>query len=254
MPGARTLCAFILGLAPAVAGPAPGAELPTDLELVLAVDISNSIDEKEARLQREGYRAALVHPRVIGAIRSGPLGRIAVTYIEWADTDYQSTVVDWTLIEDMTSARAFAARLATAPRRSANWTSIGAAIEYAVKQFDANGYKGTRRVIDVSGDSANNSGPPVRAARDKAVAAGITINGLPLVRDRLTRFGWPPEADVDVYYERHVIGGPGAFVIVAEDRGAFASAIQGKLIREIAGTTPPGVLAAARRTRQRAAP
>lgn len=237
MPGSRVLHALILGLAPAIAGPAPGAELPTDLELVLAVDVSHSIDAKEARLQREGYLVALVHPRVIDAIQSGPLGRIAVTYIEWADSHYQTTVVDWMLIDDAASARAFATALATAPRHSANWTSISAAIDYAAKQFDVNDFDGTRRVIDVSGDSANNSGPPMAAARNRAVAAGITINGLPILNERLTRFGWPPEADVDVYYERFVVGGPGAFVIVAKDFNAFASAIQSKLIMEIAGTT-----------------
>ena len=243
MPGSRVLRALILGLAPAIAGPAPGAELPTDLELVLAVDVSHSIDAKEARLQREGYLVALVHPRVIDAIQSGPLGRIAVTYIEWADSHYQTTVVDWMLIDDAASARAFATALATAPRHSANWTSISAAIDYAAKQFDVNDFDGTRRVIDVSGDSANNSGPPMAAARNRAVAAGITINGLPILNDRLTRFGWPPEADVDVYYERFVIGGPGAFVIVAKDFNAFASAIQSKLIMEIAGMTGHGRLA-----------
>ena len=246
MPASTTLCALILGVLVAIGRPAPGAEVAADLELILAVDVSNSIDEEEARLQREGYLAALVHPRVIGAIRSGPLGRIAVTYIEWADTHYQSTVVDWMLIDNAASARAFATALAAAPRNSANWTSISAAIDYAAKQFESNDYDGTRRVIDISGDSANNSGPPVTAARDRAVAAGITINGLVILSDRLTRFGWPPEADVDVYYQRFVIGGPGAFVIVAEDHDAFASAIQSKLIKEIAGTTPPAALAAAR--------
>ena len=245
MRASRALCPFVLGLALAGAGAAPGAEIATDLELVLAVDISHSIDEDEARLQREGYLAALVHPRVIRAIRSGPLGRIAVSYIEWADADTQSTVVDWMLIEDAASARAFAEALAAAPRDSAYWTSIGTAIAYAARQFDTNAFEGTRRVIDISGDSASNTGPPVTAARDEAVAAGITVNGLAIVSERLSRLGWPPEADVDVYYRRFVIGGPGAFVMVAENRGAFALAIQSKLIKEIAAAPPPGTTLAA---------
>lgn len=233
--GALILC---FALAAAERPAASGAALPVDLELVLAVDVSGSIDEDEAKLQRQGYLAALVDARLMRAIRSGQYGRIAVAYVEWADAYYQRTVVDWTLIFDEKSARAFAARLAAAPLTSAPWTSISGAIDYGAKLFAGNGYEGIRRVIDISGDGRNNRGRPVTAARDEAVARGITINGLPIVNDRLNPWGGPPDPEIDLYYERHVIGGPGAFVIAAKNFDAFAAAILSKLIMEIAGTTP----------------
>jgi hypothetical protein len=211
----------------------PAAALPVDLELVLAVDVSRSVDPEEAKLQREGYLAALVHPRVLQAIRSGPLGKIAVTYVEWAGIDTQYTVVPWTVIEDDQSAEVFTSRIAAAPYNARNWTSVSGAIDYAVRLFEDNGFEGTRRVIDVSGDGRTNQGRPSSAARDDAVAAGITINGLPVVNERMN-FYRPPEYDLDVYYRDNVIGGPGAFMIVAENFNAFTGAILSKLIREIA--------------------
>jgi hypothetical protein len=207
---------------------------PVDLELVLAVDVSRSVDDDEARLQREGYIAALTSPQVIRAIRSGPMGAIAVTYVEWASRDYQRTVIGWMPIDGEASAKAFAAQLAEAPRVSMNWTSISGAIDYAAGLFDGNGFEGNRRTIDVSGDGANNNGRPAEQARDEAVARGIVINGLPIINDR-PNFGRPPEKDLDLYYESSVIGGPGSFMIVAEDFQAFAKAILTKLVREIAG-------------------
>jgi hypothetical protein len=211
----------------------PAAALPVDLELVLAVDVSRSVDPEEAKLQREGYLEALVHPRVLQAIRSGPLGKIAVTYVEWAGVDTQYTVVPWTVIEDDQSAAGFTSRIAAAPYNARNWTSVSGAIDYAVRLFEDNGFEGTRRVIDVSGDGRTNQGRPSSAARDDAVAAGITINGLPVVNERMN-FYRPPEYDLDVYYRDNVIGGPGAFMIVAENFNAFTGAILSKLIREIA--------------------
>jgi hypothetical protein len=212
----------------------PVAAVPVDLELVLAVDVSRSVDPEEAKLQREGYITALQHPRVLQAIRSAPHGRIAAIYVEWAGVDTQYTVVPWTVIEDDKSAASFIERIAAAPYVARNWTSISGAIDYSVPLFENNGFEGTRRVIDISGDGRTNQGRPTAAARDDAVAAGITINGLPVINERLN-FYRPPEGDLDVYYRDNVIGGPGAFMIVAENFSAFTGAILSKLIREIAG-------------------
>jgi Protein of unknown function (DUF1194) len=231
--------ALVIGLIGASDPGAGAADLGVDLELVLAVDISGSVDPVEARLQREGYIAALRHPRVIDAIRGGMFGRIALTYVEWAGDDYQRILLDWTVIEDATGAFAFADALAEAPLMTAHWTSLSAAIDYARPLFEANGIKGARRVIDISGDGYNNRGRPVEHARDDAVAAGITINGLPIVNDRPNPWGGLPPRDLDRYFEDQVIGGPGAFIVVAKDYSAFASAILSKLLLEIAGDPPP---------------
>ena len=238
MPTSSIFRALALGAVLAAAGqPAtPKAAEPVDLELVLAIDVSRSVDHEEARLQRQGYIAAFVDPRVIGAIRSGFLGRIAVAYFEWAGFGHNKIIVDWTVIEDEAGARAFAAKLAKVPIESARRTSISGAIDFAVPLFTANEFAGGRWVIDISGDGANNLGRLVTAARDAAVAAGITINGLPIVNDRPSIFGWPSLPDLDLYYVNCVIGGPGAFIVVAEGINDFASAILRKLILEIAGT------------------
>lgn len=218
--------------------PGPAAANPVDLELVLAVDISGSIDADEARLQRDGYVAALTDPEVIETIRRGTLGRIAVTYVEWAGADTVQTIADWMLIEDNASARRFAAAIAKAPLQTALWTSISNVIEYALPRFGGNGFEGTRRVIDISGDGPNNQGGPVVKRRDLAAAAGVTINGLPIVNDRASPFGWPALPDLDLYYANCVIGGPGAFYVVANSFKDFARAIRKKLILEIAGYAP----------------
>jgi Protein of unknown function (DUF1194) len=243
-PRRLPLLVALLGLS---ALPAAAEDLPVDLELVLAVDISGSVDEVEARLQREGYIAALRHPDVIEAIQGGMFGRIAITYVEWAGDNYQRSMLDWTMIEDAASAAEFADALAETPLMSAHWTSLSGAIDYAVPLFEGNGFKGFRRVIDISGDGHNNRGRPVEWARDEAVAAGITINGLPIVNDRPNPWGGRPPSGLDVYYEEQVIGGPGAFMIVAEDYTSFASAILSKLLLEIAGETPPPATLAATR-------
>lgn len=204
---------------------APALALPVDLQLVLAVDVSRSIDAEEAKLQREGYIAALAHPRVLQAICSGALGRIAVAYIEWAGSDYQRTVVDWSVIDGEASAKQFIEKLAEASYVSRNWTSISGAIDYAMYMFQhPAGFQSARRVVDVSGDGRNNEGRESDDARDEAVAAGVTINGLPIVNDR-PNFGRPPEPDLDVFYREHVIGGQGAFLIVAENFSSFAATI-----------------------------
>jgi Protein of unknown function (DUF1194) len=230
---------LLAALTGASSEPAAAVDLPVDLELVLAVDVSGSVDQEEALLQREGYMAALRHPQVIEAIESGMFGRIALSYIEWAGDHYQRTTLDWTLIDGGQSAFAFADALGEAPLATAHWTSLSTAIDYAVPMFEGNGFEGFRRVIDISGDGYNNRGRPVERARDEAVAAGITINGLPIVNDRPNPWGGRPPIDLDGYYEQKVIGGPGAFIVVAKDYTAFASAILSKLLLEIAGATPP---------------
>jgi hypothetical protein len=211
-------------------------DLPVDLELVLLVDVSGSVDRQEAELQRKGYADALTSPQVLDAIRSGSLGRIAVTYIEWADDGFQNQVVGWMLVEDERSARDVAARLAEAPISTAFWTSIGAAIDHGAAQFAANRFEGTRRVIDISGDGYSNRGRPPGEARDAALAQGITINGLPILNSRPNPWGGLPPLDLDAYFQDHVIGGPGAFILVAEDFSTFGQAILSKLVKEIAGT------------------
>ncbi|MEM9685012.1 MAG: DUF1194 domain-containing protein [Pseudomonadota bacterium] len=212
--------------------------VPVDLELIVAVDVSGSIDEEEARLQRDGYLAAFTDEEVIGAITGGMLGKISVTYIEWAGAHYATTIVDWRLIDSRASAEAFAEEVARAPLQTALWTSISRAIDYVLPKFDGNGFEGTRRVIDISGDGPNNQGGLVTLFRDKAIAAGVTINGLPIVNDKPSPWGWPPLPDLDLYYANCVIGGSGAFYVVANTFKDFARAVRQKLLLEIAGRTP----------------
>ncbi len=212
--------------------PARAAE-PVDVALVLAVDVSRSIDEDEARLQREGYRAAVSDPRVVEAIRGGMIGSVALAYVEWAGIEYQRLVIPWRRIAAQADAEAWAETLAEAPRTSLSWTSVSGAIDYSRRVLAECPFESTRRVIDVSGDGINNSGPPAEQARDRAVAEGITINGLPILNDRPT-FGRLPPMPLDQYFRESVIGGPGAFVIAAEDFDTFGQAVRRKLIREIA--------------------
>ncbi len=242
--GTRTLTLIaaamaVAGLAIAWATPAEAGEVAVDLELVLAVDVSGSVDEVEGELQRQGYLAALRDPRVIRTIRAGPHRRIAVSYMEWAGVDYQVTIAKWAQIHDAKSAQAFANVIDRVPVFSGPWTSISTAIDHAAAMFEGNGYRGTRRVIDISGDGPNNRGRPVAAARDEAVGRGITINGLPIINDRVNPWGGPPFADLDIYYEEFVIGGPGAFIIRATSFKTFAAAILSKLIKEIAAAPAP---------------
>jgi hypothetical protein len=214
------------------------ADEPVDVALVMAVDVSRSIDEDEARLQREGYRTAVTDPRVVEAIRGGMLGSVALCYVEWAGIEYQRVVLPWTRIAAQRDADAWAEALASAPRSSLSWTSISGGVEAARRALADCPYEATRKVIDVSGDGVNNSGPPAEQARDRAVAEGITINGLPILNDRPT-FGRPPPMPLDQYFRESVIGGAGAFVIAAEDFETFGNAVRRKLIREIAGLSGP---------------
>ena len=236
------------GLAAGLATPARAqGELPVDLELVLAVDVSGSVDEVEANQQRQGYVQALRDPLVHRAIEQGAHQRIAVTYVEWASANFQQTVVGWTLLDGPAACERFAAMLAEAPIGRGRWTSISGAIDYAVPLFDDNGYAGERRVIDISGDGTNNNGRPVEDARWDALERGIVINGLPILNDRPQPFGMPTprQLALDDYYERWVIGGPGSFMVVATDFDDFRRAVLAKLVREIAGTDGPTRLARA---------
>lgn len=229
------ICALVL-LGLGVARPAVAE--PVDLHLVLAVDVSRSIDEAEYQLQRKGYAAALTDPRVLQAIRSGENRRIALTYFEWSGETYQQVIVDWTVIGDLETAGDVANRLLTTPRPFANRTSLGVAIDYATHLFQHSPHQGGRWVIDVSGDGTNTNGLEPSVARDAAVALGITINGLVILNTQeMPWMPWHthPPGGLDEYYRQNVAGGPGAFVMVAEDFDAFANAIINKLVREIAG-------------------
>jgi hypothetical protein len=217
-------------VAASLAGAGAAHAMPVDLELVLAVDCSGSIDDDEFALQIKGYAAAFGHPSVIRAIQSGQHGAIAVTYVQWSGPFLHNQAVGWTLVRDADSAEGFGALMAGA-RRSIyrGGTSLSGIIDYAATLFARSGYEGTRRVIDISGDGINNTGRRPSDARDDAVGRGLTINGLAI----LTDFG-----GLDRYYEEHVIGGPGAFVMAAESFETFAAAILNKLIREIAELSP----------------
>jgi hypothetical protein len=227
-----------------VAGSAQSAPLPVDLELVLAVDVSGSVDAVEARLQREGYIAAMTSDTVMKAVKSGPMRRIAVTYVEWAGAQHQETIMPWTLIESLEDAQNFMAQVADSPYAAYRWTSISAAIDYSMKMFAESPFEGTRRVIDISGDGKNNHGREVADARAEATAAGVVINGLPILSSRAGASaaggprGWPSDPDLDSYFQTEVIGGPGAFMVPAESFDTFSEAVKSKLMREIAGIPP----------------
>jgi hypothetical protein len=230
-----------LGAALAAAAPAQATE-PVDLELVLAADGSGSIDDEELKLQRQGYAEALAHPRVLAAIKAGYLGKIAVAYIEWGAPESQHVIADWTTIADEASARAFGEKLTSQPRAAFGYNSISNAIHFSAEMIRANAYKGTRAVIDVSGDGPQIGGRPLALVRQETVARGITINALVIEAPggALRGPGGMPLAE---HYERDVIGGRGAFVTVARDRARFAEAILKKLILEIADQTPTGAVA-----------
>lgn len=234
-----TVCAAISVAAPHLprfADKSPSA-IPVDVELVLAVDVSYSMDPDEQALQREGYVQALTSPEFLRALREGANGKIAVTYFEWAGVNDQKIVMPWRLIDGPEAADAVAAEISRAPYRRASRTSISGALMFAKPLFDNSGYRGLRRVIDVSGDGANNSGPPVAPVRDDVLAAGITINGLPVMLKRSFAGSLDIE-QLDIYYEDCVIGGPGAFVVPIRERSKFIEATRTKLVLEIAGRQP----------------
>jgi Protein of unknown function (DUF1194) len=234
------LPALALALLVAAGGAPPAAaQQPVDLELVLAVDVSYSMDLDEQRLQRDGYIAAFRDQTIIKAIQSGQHGRIAVTYIEWAGWNVQEIVVPWMIVDGPGTAQALADNLTRAPISRQRRTSVTGALTFSDRQFGAAGYVGARRVIDVSGDGPNNSGPPVVPVRDALVAKGVVINGLPII----LKTGGPGSMfdipNLDEYYATCVIGGPGSFMIPIKEPHEFATATRQKLLLEISGLEPP---------------
>jgi hypothetical protein len=208
-----------------------------DVELVLAVDVSYSMDPEEQALQREGYMAAITSREFLQALRQGMHAKVAMTYFEWAGTHHQQIIVPWRLIDGPESADGFAADIGRAPYTRASRTSISGALLFAAPLFEGSGYRGLRRVIDISGDGVNNNGPLVTLARDEVLAKRITINGLPIMLKRPHR-GMMDIDQLDVYFEDCVIGGPGAFVIPIREREQFKEAVRTKLVLEVAGRTP----------------
>jgi hypothetical protein len=218
--------------------PARAAETNVDVELVIAVDVSYSMDPDEQVLQREGYIIGLTSQEFLDALHQGMHGKIAITYFEWAGAADQKIIVPWRLIDGPASARAFADEIAQAPYRRAYRTSISGALRFAQPLFEGSGFRGLRRVIDVSGDGANNQGLPVTLVRDEVLERGITINGLPILLKRPSAATMDID-NLDVYYEDCVIGGPGAFMIPIKERDQFREATRTKLVLEIAGREPP---------------
>ncbi len=229
--------------------PPPAAAADVDVELIIAVDVSYSMDPDEQALQREGYITGLNSPEFLNALRQGAHGRIAVTYFEWAGANDQKVVVPWRLVDGPATAKAFTDEIAAAPYRRAYRTSISGALHFALPLFEDSGHRGLRRVIDVSGDGVNNQGDPVAIVRDGVLERGITINGLPILLKRPSLATMDIE-NLDVYYEDCVVGGPGAFVIRIRERDQFREATRTKLVQEIAGGEPaPRVVPAAGKPR-----
>lgn len=231
----RLMVAAMLAGVPAAA---QAPREPVDLELLLLADASGSIDPVETMLQRQGYAEAMVDPEVLWAIENGGArGRIAVAFVEWAGARSQDVVVDWMLVEDEASARQFGTRLMAAPRRATGTNAIGAAILRGLALIEGNGFEGWRKVIDLSGDSIWNPRPPTIAqARDIAIGQGVVVNGLAILCDDCS--GRPGVGNLEADFTEQLIGGPGAFVVTANGRDAFAAAVRRKLILEISGQMP----------------
>jgi Protein of unknown function (DUF1194) len=227
-----------------VAAPRPSHELAqrddkhaVDVELVLAVDVSYSMDMDELAIQREGYAQAIISKEFLQALKAGPHGKIAVTYFEWAASTDQKIIIPWRLIDGPETADAVANEIMKTPIRRASRTSISGAINFAMPLFEENPYRGIRRVIDISGDGPNNNGMPVITARDAALEKGVIINGLPIMVKEPS-YSTMDIDNLDYYYEDCVIGGPGSFVVTIKDRDKFKEAIRTKLLLEVAGLQP----------------
>jgi hypothetical protein len=234
---ASRLLAFLVVIAVLFGSPAARAVEEVDLLLVLSSDVSRSVDAPKFKLQRDGYAAAIVNPRVVQAIRSGALGKIAISFVEWSGVGAQKIVIDWTVVRDEATARDFSAQVIEAPRAFADRTSISGGIDFAMAQLARAPFQSNRHTIDVSGDGTNNSGRDVVDARDEALAKGVTINGLVILSERPMSWNADhtnPPGGLDAYYRNNVIGGPGSFVMVAENFSSFGQAILNKLIAEIA--------------------
>jgi Protein of unknown function (DUF1194) len=208
-----------------------------DVELILAVDVSYSMDMDELAIQREGYAQAIVSKEFLQALKTGPNGKISVTYFEWAASSDQKIIIPWRVIDGPETADAVANEIMKTPIRRASRTSISGAILFAMPLFDENPHRGIRRVIDISGDGPNNNGPLVLTARDAALEKGIVINGLPIMVKEPS-YSTMDIDNLDYYYEDCVIGGPGSFVVTIKDREKFKEAIRTKLLLEVAGRTP----------------
>ena len=208
-----------------------------DVELVLAVDVSYSMDIEELALQREGYAGALVSKEFLQALKTGPNGKIAITYFEWAASSDQKIIIPWRVIDGPESADAVADEILKAPLRRASRTSISGAINFGMSLFEANDFRGLRRVIDISGDGPNNNGELVTIARDAALAKGVTINGLPIMAKEVNYSTMDIE-NLDIYYEDCVVGGPGSFVVAIKGKEKFKEAIRTKLVLEVANRMP----------------
>lgn len=236
----RTATTVLVLLILAGAAMAPSAALAAeqvDLLLVLAADVSRSVDSEKFQLQREGYAAAVSDPHVLDAIRSGRNGRIGLTFVEWSGVGAQRVLIDWTVIGDSKSAKGFGDRLLEAPRSFADRTSISGAIEFAMEQLARAPYQSARRTIDISGDGTNNAGRDVTSARDEALTQGVTINGLAILSE--TPLAWNPDhtnppGGLENYYRTHVVGGPGGFVLAAQNFKSFGQAMIKKMIAEVA--------------------
>jgi Protein of unknown function (DUF1194) len=233
----RSFRLALVALAVIAVVPLARAAEKVDLLLVLASDVSRSVDAPKFKLQREGYAAAISDQRVLEAIASGRHARIAVAFVEWSGVSSQRVVIDWSMIDGPDAARKFADQLIELPRSFAERTSISGGIDFSMSLLARAPFQAERHTIDVSGDGTNNSGRDVTLARDEALAKGVTINGLVILSDRPLM--WNPEhtnppGGLDHYYRTNVIGGPGAFVVVAEDFNSFGQAIVKKMIAEIA--------------------
>jgi Protein of unknown function (DUF1194) len=228
-----------------IAAPNPKSQLAdtrdnvpsVDVELVIAVDVSYSMDMDELAVQREGYAQAIVSKDFLQALKSGPTSKVAVTYFEWSASTDQKIIIPWRVIDGPESADAVAAEIMKTPVRQGSRTSISGAINFALSLYEENPYRGLRRVIDISGDGPNNDGAPVTGARDAALDKGITINGLPIMVKEPSYLTMDID-NLDLYYEDCVIGGPGALVVTIKDREKFKEAIRTKLVLEVAGLTP----------------
>jgi hypothetical protein len=237
-----TTGAAVLGLA------VPGSQLAdtkdqvsVDVELIIAVDVSYSMDRDELTVQREGYAQAIASKEFLHALTTGPNRKLAVTYFEWSTSNDQKIIIPWRVIDGPKTADAIAREIMKTPVRNGSNTSISGAISFAVPLFNENPYRGLRRVIDISGDGPNNNGAPVTGARDAALERGITVNGLPIMVNN-SSYSIMSIDNLDLYYEDCVIGGPGSFVVSIKHRNDFKEAIRAKLIREVAGqTTEPRI-------------
>jgi hypothetical protein len=236
---ARAHCVALAALLslPGYFHPATAAETPVDVALVLVTDVSRSIDDSEFQLEKKGYATAFTDPKVVAAIRGGPAGRIAVAYVEFSSSEQVRTLIDFTILSDAASAEAFSAKMTSLPRSSYGRTAISSGIDQATEMLKQGGFGDAHLVIDVAGDGTNNAGRSITDARDDALAAGITINGLTIINDHPVSYTFAhvqPPGGLPNWYRENVTGGPGSFVLEVHDFSTFGDAMSRKLLNEIA--------------------